>query len=62
MPWFDLKDLTETALKAIWGCRKSLPPIKNQVLFPIQRKVVAKVDQTASNSLDISRKDAEAQR
>jgi len=35
MPWFDMKDLTERDLKAIWAYLRSLPPIKNQVSFPI---------------------------
>lgn len=35
MPWFDMKDLTERDLKAIWVYLRSVPPIKNQVPFPI---------------------------
>ena len=35
MPWFDMKDLTDGDLKAIWAYLRSLPPIKNQVPFPI---------------------------
>ena len=31
MPWFDMKELTDTDLKAIWAYLRSLPPIKNQV-------------------------------
>jgi hypothetical protein len=34
MPWFNLKDLTDGDLKAIWAYMRSLPPIKNQVPFP----------------------------
>src|SRR5262245_20087488 len=35
MPWFHIKDLSETDLKAIWAYLRSIPPIKNQVSFPI---------------------------
>jgi hypothetical protein len=35
MPWFNMKDLTETDLKAIWAYLRSIPPVKNQVPFPI---------------------------
>jgi hypothetical protein len=35
MPWFNMKDLTEADLKAIWAYLRSLPPVKNQVPFPI---------------------------
>jgi len=34
MPWFDMKDLRDQDLKAIWAYLRSLPPIKNQVPFP----------------------------
>jgi cytochrome c553 len=35
MPWFNMKDLTDADLKAIWAYLRSLPPIKNQVPSPI---------------------------
>jgi mono/diheme cytochrome c family protein len=35
MPWFNLKDLTEADMKAMWAYLRSVPPIKNQVPFPV---------------------------
>ncbi len=35
MPWFNMKDLTDADLKAVWAYLKSLPPVKNQVPLPI---------------------------
>lgn len=35
MPWFDMKDLTDADMKAIWAYLWSLPPIKNQAPLPI---------------------------
>lgn len=35
MPWFNMKDLTDADLKALWAYLKSLPPVKNQVPLPI---------------------------
>jgi Cytochrome c len=35
MPWFNMKDLTEADLKAIWAYLRSIPAIKNQVPFPV---------------------------
>jgi hypothetical protein len=35
MPWFNMKDLTDADLKAMWPYLRSLPPIKNQVPFPV---------------------------
>jgi cytochrome c553 len=35
IPWFDMKDLTDRDLNAIWAYLRSLPPIKNQAPFPI---------------------------
>jgi mono/diheme cytochrome c family protein len=35
MPWFKLKDLSEADLNAIWAYLRSIPPVKNQVPFPI---------------------------
>ena len=38
MPWEDIKVATEEDLKAIWAYLRSLPPIKNQVPFPVPPK------------------------
>jgi hypothetical protein len=35
MPWFNMKSLTEADLKAMWAYLRSIPPVKNQVPFPI---------------------------
>src|SRR5215510_5761490 len=35
MPWFNMKDLSEVDLKAMWAYLRSIPPVKNQVPFPI---------------------------
>jgi hypothetical protein len=35
MPWESLKGLTDEDLKAVWAYLKSLPPVKNQVPFPL---------------------------
>ena len=35
MPWFNLKNLTEADLKAMWAYLRSIPPVKNQVPSPI---------------------------
>lgn len=35
MPWFNMKDLTDADLKAMWAYLRSLPPVKNQVPLPI---------------------------
>jgi len=35
MPWFNVKTLTDDDLKAMWAYLRSIPPIKNQVPFPI---------------------------
>ncbi|HEY7168204.1 MAG TPA: c-type cytochrome [Candidatus Binatia bacterium] len=35
MPWFNLKDLTDADLKAMWAYLRSLPPIRNQVPLPV---------------------------
>jgi mono/diheme cytochrome c family protein len=35
MPWFNMKDLTEADLKAMWAYLRSLPPVKNQIPLPI---------------------------
>ena len=38
MPWPDYKQATDEDLKAIWAYLRSLPPIKNQVPFPVPPK------------------------
>lgn len=35
MPWFNLKDLSDDDLKAIWAYLRSIPPVKNQVPLPL---------------------------
>jgi len=35
MPWFTMKDLTDADLKAMWAYLRSIPPVQNQVPFPI---------------------------
>jgi len=34
MPWFNIKDMPDADLKAIWAYLRSLPPVKNQVPLP----------------------------
>jgi hypothetical protein len=34
MPWFNLKEMPENDLKALWAYLRSIPPIKNQVPIP----------------------------
>jgi cytochrome c553 len=35
MPWFVYKNFTDQDLKAIWAYLRSIPPVKNQVPFPV---------------------------
>ena len=35
MPWEDIKAATDEDLKAIWAYLRSIPPVKNQVPFPV---------------------------
>ena len=35
MPWFNMKDLSEADLKAIWAYLRSIPPVKNRVPLPL---------------------------
>ena len=35
MPWFNYKQASEEDLKAMWAYLRSLPPVKNQVPFPV---------------------------
>jgi len=35
MPWFNMKDMSDDDLKAIWAYLRSIPPIKNQVPLPM---------------------------
>jgi hypothetical protein len=39
MPWPMIKQATDDDLKAIWAYLRSIPPIKNQVAFPVPPKV-----------------------
>jgi hypothetical protein len=41
MPWSSLKDLSEADLKAMWAYLRSIPPVKNQVPFPISPATLA---------------------
>jgi len=41
MPWFNLKDAPDEDLKAMWAYLRSLPPIKNQVPFPVPPRAPA---------------------
>src|SRR3989442_4322510 len=41
MPWFNMKDLTDADLKAIWAYLQRLVPIKNQVPFPVPPNAAA---------------------
>ena len=35
MPWFNMKDLSEADLKAMWAYLWSIPPVKNNVPLPL---------------------------
>ena len=35
MPWFNMKDLSDGDLKAVWAYLQSLPGVKNQVPLPV---------------------------
>ena len=35
MPWFNLKELSDADLKAMWAYLRSIPPVKNQVPLPL---------------------------
>jgi len=35
MPWQDIKEATDEDLKAAWAYLRSIPPVKNQVPFPV---------------------------
>jgi hypothetical protein len=35
MPWFNMKELTDADLKAMWAYLRSLQPVKNQVPLPV---------------------------
>jgi len=35
MPWNFIKEATDDDLKAIWAYLRSIPPVKNQVPFPV---------------------------
>jgi len=35
MPWFNLKEMTDDDLKAVWAYLQTIPPIKNQVPLPV---------------------------
>ena len=35
MPWFNLKQMTDDDLKAMWAYLRSIPAVRNQVPFPV---------------------------
>jgi hypothetical protein len=35
MPWFNMKEMSDADLKALWAYLRSLPPVKNQVPLPL---------------------------
>jgi len=35
MPWFNYAQMTDADLKAVWAYLRSIPPVKNQVPFPV---------------------------
>jgi hypothetical protein len=35
MPWFNLKDLSDADLRAMWSYLRSIPPVKNRVPLPL---------------------------
>jgi hypothetical protein len=35
MPWFNLKDLKDSDLKAMWAYLRSIPPVRNNVPLPL---------------------------
>lgn len=35
MPWFNIREMTDSDLKAVWAYLRSLPPVHNQVPTPI---------------------------
>lgn len=35
MPWFNLKDLSDADLRAVWSYLRSIPPVKNRVPLPL---------------------------
>ena len=35
MPWYNFAQMTDSDLKAVWAYLRSIPPVKNQVPFPV---------------------------
>ena len=56
MPWFNMKDLSETDLKAIWAYLRSIPPVKNQVPFPIAPTTSANPSQEVEQPIAMSKR------
>ena len=56
MPWFNMKDLSETDLKAIWAYLRSIPPVKNQVPFPIAPTASANPSQELEQPIAMSKR------
>ncbi len=40
MPWFNLRHMNDDDLKAVWAYLRSIPPVKNQVPFPVPAAVI----------------------
>ena len=59
MPWFNMKDLTEADLKAIWAYLRSIPPVKNQVPFPIPRRLKQTPAKNRNGQIGIERSTAQ---
>lgn len=50
MPWFNMKDLTDDDLKAMWAYLRSIPAVKNQVPLPVLPGTPASSAQPGSKS------------
>jgi hypothetical protein len=56
MPWFNMKDLSDADLKAIWVYLRSIPPVKNQVPFPIPPAASANAESTIEQPIAMSKR------
>jgi hypothetical protein len=55
MPWFNMKELSDAHLKAIWAYLRSIQPVKNQVPFPISPAASANAGPKLKSQLTISK-------